>query len=43
MRRLGPIDLLVVALLVGLLALAARHDFGRYAERAAAEAPTALK
>ena len=33
MRRLGLIDLLVVALLVGLLVLAARHDFGRYADR----------
>ena len=44
MRRLGLVDLLVVALLLGLLVFAARHDSRHFAERAAgpaSKAPTA--
>jgi len=41
MRRLGLIDLLVVALLVGLLVLAARQDSGRFKDRSFAPAAKA--
>lgn len=41
MRRLGLIDLLVVALIVALLVFAARQDFGRYTDRAYHPAPKA--
>jgi hypothetical protein len=39
MRRLGLVDVLIVALIVILLVLAARHDFGRYADRGQPVAP----